>query len=80
MPNIQPISILRERELRDLALKVKKSRDSINEGKFYSEEEFYRKLEMAEVLEHIEIAKLIKEREQEEATISFDEVLEKSGI
>lgn len=37
-------------------------------------------MEMAEILEHIEIAKLIQEREKEEATISFDEVLEKSGI
>lgn len=37
-------------------------------------------MEMAEILEHLEIAKLIQEREKEEATISFDEVLEKSGI
>jgi len=37
-------------------------------------------MEMAEVLEHLEIAKLIQEREKEEPTISFDEVLEKSGI
>ncbi|MCI0494893.1 hypothetical protein L0Z72_07785 [candidate division KSB1 bacterium] len=37
-------------------------------------------MEMAEILEHIEIAQLIQERKKEEATISFDEVLEKSGI
>ncbi|HEX9973946.1 MAG TPA: hypothetical protein VGD14_17885 [bacterium] len=37
-------------------------------------------MEMAEVLEHLEIAKLIKERENEEPAISFDEVLEKSGF
>jgi len=37
-------------------------------------------MEMAEILEHIEIAQLIKERGKEEATITFDEVLEKSGI
>jgi len=80
MPNIQPISTLRERELRDLALKVNKSRDSIKEGKVYSEEEFDRKLELAELLEHLEIAKLIKEREKEEATISLNDILEKSGI
>jgi len=37
-------------------------------------------MEMAEILEHIEIAQLIQERGKEEATITFDEVLEKSGI
>jgi hypothetical protein len=36
--------------------------------------------EIVEIAEHIEIAQLIQEREKEEATISFDEVLEKSGI
>lgn len=35
----------REKELYDLALKVKKSRDSIKAGKSYSEEEFDRKME-----------------------------------
>lgn len=35
----------KERELQDLLLKVNKSRDSIKEGKFYSEQEFDRTME-----------------------------------
>jgi len=52
MTNTQPASLLRERELSDLALKVKKSRDSIKSGKFYAEEELDRMIDMAEVLDH----------------------------
>lgn len=73
-------ALQQERELHDLAFKVNQSRESIKAGKFYHEEEFDQMLEMAEILEHIEIAKLIQEREKEEATISFDEILRQSGI
>ena len=37
-------------------------------------------MEMAEILEHLQIAKLIKDRENEQPGLSFDEVLKKSGI
>jgi PHD/YefM family antitoxin component YafN of YafNO toxin-antitoxin module len=43
--NHYKLALERERELRDLALKVNKSRDSIKAGKSYSEEEFDRMME-----------------------------------
>jgi len=66
--------------LHDLAFKVNQSRESIKAGKFYHEEEFDQMLETAEIFEHLEIANLIQERENEKATISFDEILRQSGI
>jgi len=39
------LALERERELRDLALKVNQSRDSIKAGKSFSEEEFDRMME-----------------------------------
>lgn len=35
---------------------------------------------MAEILEHLQIAKLIRDREDEKPGLSFEEVLKKSGI
>ena len=37
-------------------------------------------MEMAEILEHLQIAKLIRDREDEKPGLSFEEVLKKSGI
>ena len=43
--------------------------------------ETYEKIiEMAELIEHIQIARLIKERENELPELSLDELLEKNGI
>ena len=35
---------------------------------------------MAEILEHLQIAKLIRDGEDEKAGLSFEEVLKNSGI
>lgn len=43
-------------------------------------EEYEKIIEMADLVEHLQIANLIMEREKETAEISFDEVLEQSGI
>ncbi|MBC8183519.1 hypothetical protein H8E88_20695 [candidate division KSB1 bacterium] len=43
-------------------------------------DEYEEILETAELIEHIQIAKLVKERENELSEISLDEVLESSGI
>jgi PHD/YefM family antitoxin component YafN of YafNO toxin-antitoxin module len=43
-------------------------------------DEYEKILETVELIEHIQIAKLVKERENEISKISFDEVLESSGI
>ena len=37
-------------------------------------------METSELIEHLEIANLIKQREKETSTVSFYEVLEQSGI
>ena len=43
--NHYKLALERERELQDLVLKSNQSRDSIKEGRFYSEEEFDRMME-----------------------------------
>jgi len=57
--NHYKLALQRESEFHDLALKVNQSREWTKAAKFYSEEEFDRIMEIAEILEHTEIAKLI---------------------
>ena len=56
------------------------SRNNTLEAVLLAIDDYEKIIEMAELIEHLEIAYLIKEREKETPTISFDEILEQSGI
>jgi len=56
------------------------SRNNTLEAVLLAIDDYEKIMEMAEMIEHLEIAKLIEEREQETPTVSFDEVLKQSGI
>ena len=56
------------------------SRNNTLEAVLLAIDDYEKILEMAEIIEHFEIANLIKEREQETPTVSFDDVLKQSGI
>jgi len=56
------------------------SRNNALEAVLLSIDEYEKIMETAELIEHLEIANIIKEREKEMPVVSFDKVLEQSGI
>ena len=60
--------------------KVIISKNNQLEAVILSIEDYEKITELAELVEHIQIAQIIKEREQESAEISFEQVLKQSGI
>lgn len=56
------------------------SRNNSLEAVLLSIDEYEKVMEIAELVEHVEIANIIKDREKESPPISFDKVLKQNGI